>query len=219
MFGLVIVLALVFEARLDQASNKIKAEMKQKEEQDRLDKVAEKEAFLKRLRTKADEGFIYAEAHDFDLNHAFLVDFSLHSGKDRLFVWDYKTNSVAFSSLCAHGTGKDGNKSSYTDIKYSNVEGSLCSSLGKYKTGIRSYSKWGINVHYKLHGLEKTNDQAFTRFVVLHSYGPVPEEEIYPRHLPLGYSQGCPVINDVAMQKIDDLMQKKEKPVLLWIYQ
>ena len=38
------------------------------------------------------------------------------------------------------------------------IRDSYCSSLGKYKVGIRSYSKWGINVHYKLHGLEATNN-------------------------------------------------------------
>ena len=93
-------------------------------------------------------------------NYCFLVDFSIHSGKRRFFVWDFKGDSVKYASLCAHGYGKN---STVSKPVFSNVEGSYCSSLGKYKVGIRSYSKWGINIHYKLHGLEATNDNAFKR--------------------------------------------------------
>lgn len=89
---------------------------------------------------------------------------------------------------------------------------------GSIKLGIRSYSKWGINVHYKLHGLEATNDNAFKRTVVLHSYSPMPETEVYPMHLPLGISQGCPVISDEVMKEVDILLKAAKKPVLLWIY-
>ena len=134
----------------------------------------------------------------------------------RFFVWDFKGDSIKYSSLCAHGYGKE---STPKKPVYSNVEGSYCSSLGKYKVGIRSYSKWGINVHYKLHGLESTNSNAFKRYIVLHSYTPVPTLEIYPMHLPLGISQGCPVICDDAMRKVDALLKVEKKPVLLWIYE
>mgnify|MGYP001756098008 CR=1 FL=1 len=95
-----------------------------------------------------------------------------------------------------------GKNSTLSKPVFSNVEGSYCSSLGKYKVGIRSYSKWGINVHYKLHGLEVTNNNAFKRYIVLHSYTPMPEMEVYPLHLPLGISQGCPVISDEVMRKV-----------------
>lgn len=78
--------------------------------------------------------------------------------------------------------------------------------------------QWGINVHYKLHGLEPTNDNAFKRIVVLHSYTPLPATEVYPSHLPLGMSQGCPVICNETMRQIDVLLKAETKPVLLWIY-
>jgi hypothetical protein len=38
-------------------------------------------------------------------------------------------------------------------------------------------------------------------------------------HLPLGISQGCPVICDDAMRKVDALLKVEKKPVLLWIYE
>ncbi len=178
------------------------------------DAIEEQEASSK-LKAKADSAFRYCKTKGFNTQYCILVDFSIHSGKQRFFVWDFKNNAIKYSSLCCHGYGQ---KSSQTEPVFSNVEGSYCSSLGKYKIGVRAYSKWGINVHYKLHGLENTNNNAFKRFVVLHSYTPVADKDIYPKHLPLGWSQGCPVINDNAMKQVDELLKSVAKPMLLWIY-
>jgi len=112
-----------------------------------------------------------------------------------------------------------GRNSTVSNPVFSNIEGSYCSSLGRYKVGVRSYSKWGINVHYKLHGLEATNNNAFKRVVVLHSYDLIPVVEIYPAHLPLGMSQGCPVIANDVMRRVDKLLKDEKKPLLLWVYQ
>ena len=38
------------------------------------------------------------------------------------------------------------------------------------------------------------------------------------RSLPLGISQGCPVISDEVMRKVDGLLKAEKKPVLLWVY-
>lgn len=173
---------------------------------------------LQSLKLKADSALVFCRSKGYNTDYCFLIDFKIHSGKKRLFIWDFKGDSILLSSLCAHGYGKE---STATQPVYSNVEGSYCSSLGKYKVGIRSYSKWGINVHYKLHGLEKTNSNAYKRTIVLHSYEHVPEKETYPIHLPLGMSQGCPVISNETMRRIDKLLKEKksEKPLLLWIYE
>ena len=212
---LAIIAAVVFKVHLMKSAEQQKLEIL--EEEQKVELEAE-QLFHSRLRAKADTAKTYAQEKGLDLSHAFLIDFSLHSGKHRLFIWNFDTDSVEFSSLCAHGIGKDENRSSHTNIIFSNIENSYCSSLGKYKTGTRSYSNWGINVHYKLHGLDKTNSNAFRRLVVLHSHSLIPREEIYPEHIPLGYSLGCPVISDYAMKRIDNLIKKKDKPVLLWIY-
>ena len=173
-------------------------------------------AWTDRLRSKADSAKAYCKQHAFNQDYCFLVDFSLHSGRKRFFVWDFKGDSIKHSSLCAHGYGKN---STIVKPEYSNVEGSYCSSLGKYKVGIRSYSKWGINVHYKLHGLEKTNSNAYRRIIVLHSHEPIPDKDIFPVYLPLGMSQGCPVISDETMRQVDKMQKSAGKPTLLWIYQ
>jgi hypothetical protein len=41
---------------------------------------------------------------------------------------------------------------------------------------------------------------------------------MYPYHLPIGWSQGCPVTDDKTMALLDTKLQVAEKPVLLWIY-
>lgn len=170
------------------------------------------------LEARAKEAYEYAKAHGYDLEHAILIDFGRHSGKNRFFVWNFAENRVEIESLVAHGYGNTGYESSNQQIVFSNVPNSYTSSLGKYKIGARSWSQWGINVHYKMHGLEATNDKAFERYIVLHSFKHVPNEEVYPAYLPMGFSQGCPVINDDTMREVDALLQTKKKPVLMWIY-
>lgn len=180
------------------------------------DTIVAKTAIEQRLQAKAVAAKAYSLSKGFNTNYCLLVDFGIHSGKKRFFVWDFKGDSIKYSSLCAHGYGKN---STHDKPVYSNVEGSYCSSLGKYKVGARAYSKWGINVHYKLHGLEPSNDNAFKRYVVLHSFTPVSAKETYPIHLPLGMSQGCPVICNEVMKQLDVLLKKEQKPLLLWIYE
>lgn len=94
-----------------------------------------------RLQEKALAAKAYCIENGFNTNYCFLIDFSIPSGKKRFFVWDFKGDSIKYSSLCAHGYGKE---STLKKPVYSNVEGSYCSSLGKYKVGIRSYSKWEL---------------------------------------------------------------------------
>jgi len=167
------------------------------------------------LRAKAAEALAYCKAHGLDTGHCILVDFSIPSGRKRLFVWNFTRDTVEIASLCAHGCGRS---STVYKPEFSNEPGSYCSSLGHYRTGERAYSQYGIHVHYKLYGLDRTNSNAFKRSVVLHSFGPVPETEIFPDYLPMGYSLGCTVVSNGAMRGIDALLKKKTRPVLLWIY-
>ena len=164
---------------------------------------------------KTNEALEYCRQHDMNSDFCFLMDLSQHSGKNRFFVYSFKTKTVIAQGLVCHGTGKN---STPEKPVFSNEVGSNCSSTGKFSVGKRAYSQWGIHVHYKLHGLERSNSNAFKRTVVLHSYTPVPGGEIYPSHLPMGWSLGCPVIADDLMRKIDTLLQKTTKPTLLWIY-
>lgn len=167
-----------------------------------------------RLKSKAHEAKAYCVSKGFSTNYCFLVDFSIHSGKKRFFVWDFKGDSIKYASLCAHGYGKDSTPSKPVLA----IRREVFALLWEIQSRYSGLQQWGINVHYKLHGLEPTNDNAFKRIVVLHSYTPLPATEVYPSHLPLGMSQGCPVICNETMRQIDVLLKAETKPVLLWIY-
>lgn len=167
-----------------------------------------------KLESKVAEALKYSKAHKMNTSYCIMIDMSIHSGKNRLFVYDFKKKEIIIKGICAHGNG--GGSTAYKPV-YSNKIGSNCTSLGKYKLGQRAYSNWGINIHYKMHGLEKTNSNAYKRIVVLHSYTPVPAFESYPVPL-FNVSYGCPVVANATMRKIDKLIKSGEKNMLLWIY-
>ncbi|MDR0307662.1 MAG: murein L,D-transpeptidase catalytic domain family protein [Chitinispirillales bacterium] len=167
---------------------------------------------------KAKEALLFCKTNHYNTDFCILVDMKIHSGKYRLFVYDFNNQEIERQALCAHGRGKGDKKSTGDKPLFSNQEGSLLTSLGKYRIGDRSSSRWGIYIHYKLHGLEAGNNNAFKRIVVLHSYSLVPSSEMYPSHMPMGWSEGCPVVDDETMTYLDTKLKDSKKPVLLWIY-
>ena len=173
---------------------------------------------VNQVKEKAKEALSYCKANGYNTDFCILIDMKIHSGKYRMFVYNFISDTIERKSLCAHGCGKGDKQSTGAKPIFSNEVGSLLTSLGKYKIGARAYSQWGINVHYKLYGLESTNKNAFKRIIVLHSYTPVPATEIYPYHLPMGWSFGCPVTDDSTMTWLDKKLKNIAKPVLLWIY-
>lgn len=163
------------------------------------------------------EALSYCKTQNFNTEYYFLVDFSIHSGLNRFFIYHFKDSSVHRTALVTHGTcdGLESNPNAQENVKFSNTVNSHCSSKGKYKVGKRDYSSWGINVKYWLHGMETTNNKAVERVVVLHSWEAVSDEEVFPFHSPLSW--GCPAVSDNFMWHLDSLLQKSSKPVLLWI--
>jgi len=164
-----------------------------------------------------EEALIYCKLNQFNEDYFFLLDFSMHSGKNRFFIYDFKKKEVIKSALVTHGSCDifESNPTPYEKAKFSNKVNSHCSSIGKFKIGKRDYSSWGINVKYWLHGLETTNNKAVERVVVLHSWSAVSDTEIYPNYSALSW--GCPAVSDNFMHHLDSLLQKSTKPVLLWI--
>lgn len=207
---------IIFYLITNSCGQKIKS---QSEEQDSLiaNSRTEKE-FNLRIEDKAKEAFQFCKTNGYNTDFCILIDMKIHSGKYRMFIYDFTKQTIERRALCSHGCGKDNKKSTGSQPIFSNEEGSLLTSLGKYRIGIRSYSQWGINVHYKLHGLEKSNSNAFKRIIVLHSHTPTPSEETYPAHLPMGWSFGCPVTDNETMTYLDTKLKSTEKSVLLWIY-
>lgn len=163
------------------------------------------------------ESLAFCKENNFSTTTYFLIDMSIHSGKNRFFIYDFNKNKIIDKNIVTHGTCDkfEVNPTKKSKAKFSNQKDSHCSSKGKYKIGKREYSSWGINIKYWLHGLEKSNDNAVDRVVVLHSWKAVSNEEVFPDYSPLSW--GCPAVSDVFMKKLDERLKNATKPVLLWI--
>jgi len=174
---------------------------------------------MARTKNKADQALKFCKANHFNTRFCILIDMGLHSGVKRLVVWDFKTNSIQDRFLVSHGCCDNAwsQDNSKDGPRFSNKDGSHCSSLGKYRIGERGASAWGVGKKYLLHGLEASNSNALKRAIVLHSWNAVQDKEVYPNGTPEGW--GCPAISDDSFRSIDPLLRNSEKPVLLWIYQ
>jgi hypothetical protein len=159
----------------------------------------------------------YKNNHQEAKTYYFLIDLSIHSGKNRFFIVDLSTQKTTDQNLVTHGSCDvfGDNPKKWEKAKTSNRINSHCSMIGKYSVGNRDYSSWGINIKYWLHGLESSNNNAEKRVVVLHSWNAVKNEEIYPRYSPLSW--GCPAVSDQFMTKLDTKLKNKKQNFLLWI--
>jgi hypothetical protein len=117
-----------------------------------------------------------------------IIDYSKPSTEERLFVIDLENLKILYSSLVAHGKNSGWN---FAD-NFSNVSGSLKSSLGFFLTADTYYGKHGYSLRLK--GLENDfNDKAEDRAIVMHKARYVSYDFI-KKHGRLGRSWGCPAL-------------------------
>ncbi|MCW3465760.1 murein L,D-transpeptidase catalytic domain family protein [Chitinophaga nivalis] len=163
-----------------------------------------------RVHKKAAQLQQYAAAHGYNTQYALLIDFRVFSGNPRFVCYDLRRRRILSKGLVCHGQGPD-----YRVEKpvFSNVNGSRCSSLGRYRIGGKYNGRFGTA--YKLYGLDSSNSRAFERFVVLHGHACVPEEAQLQG---LCRSDGCPTLNPAYFETVQTYLDKPGKPVLLWIY-
>ena len=136
------------------------------------------------------------------------IDMSIHSGKNRLFVYDFKKKKVVYSCPVMSGLGGKNKKNIF-----SNEIRSFCSSKGRYKlkhTPTKSNNYW---LKYTLHGLDGTNSNAKRRGVVLHPSSYVPTFESYPKKI--GYSKGCPSVSYLSFFVISSYIGEKDMLLII----
>jgi len=160
--------------------------------------------------TKAFEGYTALEAQKKIKNNILtIIDFSLSSTKDRMWVIDMLNKKVILQTLVSHGikSGKEFAKS------FSNQNESYKSSLGFYLTGETYIGKHGISL--KLDGLEfGLNDKARERAVVIHGAEYV-SRKLANKQGYLGRSQGCPAVATAIAPKLIQTIKNKS---VLFIY-
>lgn len=117
-----------------------------------------------------------------------IVDFSLSSNKERLWIIDLKKKEILFHSLVAHGR----NTGDEFAANFSNLPNSFMSSIGFYVTGEKYTGKHGLSL--RLDGQEKEfNSEARKRAVVMHGANYVSKDFIKKAGR-LGRSLGCPAV-------------------------
>ncbi len=129
-----------------------------------------------------------------------IIDFSKVSTQKRLYVIDLINKKVIFHSLVAHGKNTGENKAE----NFSNLEGSLMSSLGFFSTAETYFGNHDYSL--RLDGLEPFfNSNARKRAIVIHSADYVSDSFI-SKEGRLGRSFGCPALpNDISRSVINTI--------------
>ena len=152
----------------------------------------------------------YCRKEGYNTNIALFVDLSRHSGRNRFVAWDFERNVAIFTCPVSHGSGSERShvRSAYAHV--SNEDGSHLSSVGRALVAERYDGRYGIA--YRLDGLDDTNSNLRSRFVVLHGWEHTTSFPIFP--LATVGSFGCPVLSRKMMAKVDSLIRDESKVIL-----
>lgn len=161
----------------------------------------------------AEASLKYCKANGLRTDYCILVDFGVHSGKNRFFIWDFNKQEIVYSTICEHGKG---GKSTHMKPEFSNKRGSNCSSLGKYYVMNRRHMYNDPSVPcYVLKGMDTTNSNATSRGILIHPS--VAQTPTFPFPLPWR-TEGCFGISLRGFEKVKYYKEMSNKPMLLWAY-
>lgn len=125
-----------------------------------------------------------------------VIDYSLPSSQQRMWVIDVKRAAVDFHLHVAHGKNSGG----LYATNFSNESGSKASSLGTFITSDTYHGSNGYSLNLK--GLNKgLNDKAHARRVVIHGADYVSDSYLAKRGQ-LGRSWGCPALERSVNAKV-----------------
>lgn len=155
----------------------------------------------------------YCQQNGYRTDYCFLVDFDVHSGKNRFFVWDFEKEKIVYRTICVHGHGGG---STYEKPILSNKPGSKCSSAGRYKIGRTRRMNSHPNMHcIEVDGLDSTCSNARRRAILIHPSAW--QFATYP--IPVMWrTAGCFGTSLRAFRKLDEYKNMSNKPMLLWAY-
>ncbi|WP_447555538.1 murein L,D-transpeptidase catalytic domain family protein [Vreelandella sp. EE22] len=133
-----------------------------------------------------------------------VIDYSLASTEERLWVFDLHQNRLLFKELVSHGRGSGDAKAQV----FSNTPESYQSSLGLFRTMNSYYGRNGYSL--RLEGLEAdVNDRAFDRAIVIHGASYVSDEFITQTGR-LGRSHGCPAVREEITYPLIDSLKENQ---------
>ncbi|WP_213881363.1 murein L,D-transpeptidase catalytic domain family protein [Pseudomonas sp. dw_358] len=130
-----------------------------------------------------------------------VIDYSLPSTEQRLWVFDLQRKTLLFHELVAHGRSSGENMAS----QFSNQNESMATSLGLYRTKATYLGHNGYSL--RMDGLEPGfNDNAFDRDIVIHG-APYVSEGFARSNGRIGRSLGCPAVRPEIAHKLIDSMK------------
>ena len=141
---------------------------------------------------------------------ALFVDLSRHSGRRRFVAWDFERNVPIFTCPISHGSGAERSHVRSAYARTSNEDGSHLSSLGRALVAERYEGRYGVA--YRLDGLDATNSNLRSRYVVLHGWEHTTSYPIWP--MATVGSFGCPVLSRKMMRRVDKLLQHHDRVIL-----
>lgn len=162
-------------------------------------------------QSKVKEIKSYLKGKNYNQDLVVFINFKIHSGKYRYFVYDLKNDKILQKAVVSHGDGSVVKNSQ--DLEFSNVDGSHQSSLGKYEIKESYSGKFGKA--YRLDGLDETNSNARSRAIVLHSYYCVPDNESTDLAC---LSFGCPMLSKNAFNETTKYIDQSKNPIILYAF-
>jgi hypothetical protein len=127
-----------------------------------------------------------------------VIDYSLPSNRERLWVIDVDREAVLHHELVAHGEGSG----DHLAVAFSNRLGSHQSSLGLFRTDETYTGRFGYAL--RLSGLEPGfNDKARERAIVMHALADV-SHEYAARRGTIATSWGCPALAPGVASRVID---------------
>ena len=166
-----------------------------------------------RVAERAKELLEYCRREGYNTRVALFVDLSRHSGRRRFVAWDMVRMVSIFTSPVSHGSGSEMSHVRSAYARFSNEDGSHLSSLGRAVVAERYEGRYGVA--YRLDGLDVTNSNLRSRYVVLHGWEHTTSYPIWPRAT-VG-SFGCPVLSRRMMARVDELL-RREKGVIIEVF-
>ncbi len=124
-----------------------------------------------------------------------IADYTQPSDEKRLYIMDLRKKEVVNKVRVAHGMNS-GNRYA---TQFSNSPESHETSLGVYTTDITYSGKHGVSL--RINGLEKSNSNAYSRSVVMHS-APYMTDAFVLAHNKAGRSWGCFAMSPAVAPKV-----------------
>jgi hypothetical protein len=149
--------------------------------------------------------FDFNESRLQNTDYVTVIDMSIHSGTPRFFMIDMATGAVE-STVVAHGEGSDPEDDGIPST-FSNVNNSLMTSLGYYKTAETYTGSWGFSLKYD--GLSETNSLVRERVIVMHGASYVVRGKAKQ-----GMSWGCTAL---PMAEKDAIIRKLQGGSLVYV--